>query len=235
MGLKLVLGTMLASRMAGRGGGRGALGSAAMLGMLGGGRRRGLGGKAGMAGLAYMAYQAYQSKQARGAESDPNSNEARSTGGIGGMIGDLASRLGMPGAAQSDKGSTHDSPAPEAEQEAEEFSDEKALLLIRAMITAAHSDGSVSKDERAHIMQQINAAGADEEDRRMVEREIEHPKSLDELLPQVRLHDMAQEFYLASRAAMDRESDAQRAYLSTLRQRLKLTDSEIEEIEQFVS
>jgi len=231
MTLKRVLGTLLASRMSGRGGGRGGLGSAAMLGMLGGGRRGGIGGRAGLAGMAFMAYQAFQAQQTRASGSAGSGNEASDSGGVRGMFGDLANRLGIGGSEPIGEGPSHHAPDPEAEQAAAQFSDEKALLLIRAMITAAHSDGSISPDERAHIMHQLDEAGADSEDRRTVEREIENPKSLDELLVQVRNQQTAQEFYLASRAAMDRESEAQRAYLASLRQRLKLSEAEVVEIE----
>ena len=64
MSLKHILGTMLATRMAGRGRRRGSLGTAAMLGGLGR-RRRPMGGKLGLATLDYMAYRAYQDHQAR--------------------------------------------------------------------------------------------------------------------------------------------------------------------------
>lgn len=55
MSLKRILGTMLATRMAGRGRRGGALGTAAMIGLS---RRSGMGRKLGIAGLGYRAYKA---------------------------------------------------------------------------------------------------------------------------------------------------------------------------------
>jgi uncharacterized membrane protein YebE (DUF533 family) len=232
MTLKHVLGTLLASRMAGRGGRRGGgLGTAAMLGMLGGRRRGGLGGKAGMAALGYMAYQAYQDRQAQAPGGAGDGNDAGSGKGITGVIGDLADRLGIGGSTQQSEQLSASAPAPEDRQAAERFSNDKALLLIRAMITAAHADGSVSPVERARIVQQVEAGGGDSEDKRVVEREMENPRPLDELLAEVSDHETAQEFYLASRVAVDGETEAHRSYLRTLRQRLGLTEAEAAEIE----
>lgn len=234
MSLKRILGTMLATRMAGRGHRRGSLGTAALLGGLGR-RRRGMGGKLGIAALGYMAYRAYQDHQAR--QGGGAAGGRRS--GIGGIIQDVADRLG--GGGTSYGGSQAKAPAgserelQEQQQAAAEFSDDTALLLIRAMITAAYSDGALSQEERMRIMQEIEEAGADDEDRRIMEREIANPKPLDDLLRQVRDRETAQEFYLASRAAIDGETPQHRAYLSDLRQRLELTDEEASEVEELAS
>lgn len=234
MSLKAVLGTLLASRMAGRGGGRGMMGSAAMLATMGRGRR-GFGGKAGLAGMAFMAYQAYQSNQANAAKTDKPAQRSTPDEGFGVVLKELAGRFGFGDGEVAGSTPRDHTPDPEMERAAADFSDAEALLLIRAMITAAHSDGSISADERAHILLQVDTAGVDAETRRTVEQEIENPRPLDELLTGVQGSDMAQRFYLASRAAMDRESQAQKAYLITLREKLKLSPSEIGELEQFAT
>ena len=232
MSLKRVLGTMLATRMAGRGRRRGALGTAAMLGL---GRRRGMGGKLGMAALGYMAYRAYQDHQARGG----GSTGGGSRGGIGGIIQDVADRITGTGATpgQDPAGAQPDAASElrEEERAAAEFSDETALLLIRAMIAAAYSDGALSQDERARIMQEIDQAGADAEDRAIMEREIANPRPLDVLLRQVNDQETAQEFYLASRAAIGGETTQNRAYLADLRQRLGLSEEDAQEVETLAS
>lgn len=48
------------------------------------------------------------------------------------------------------------------------------------------------------------------EDRRIVEREIANPKPFDQLVGQVRDQETADEFYLASRAAIDGETEQNR-------------------------
>ena len=225
MSLKRVLGTMLATRMAGRGRRRGSLGSAAMFGGLGR-RRRGMGGKLGMAALGYMAYRAYQDHQGRSG----GITGGGSRSGIGGMIQDVADRITGGGAQPA--------PASELQEEesaAAEFSDETALLLIRAMITAAYSDGALAESERSRIMEEIDQAGADLEDRQIMQREIANPKPLDELLREVHDQETAQEFYLASRAAIDGETEQNRAYLADLRQRLDLSEEDVQEAEELAS
>lgn len=247
MALKRVLGMMLASRLAGRGRRRGGLGAAGLLGGLGYRRRRGLGGKLGLASLGYMAYRAYQDHQKRtagassGATSGAGATSGGSSGGIGGMIQDAADRLTGGGASSSGgaqpepRGAEPEPDLSEDEAAAERVSDDEALLLIRAMIAAAHADGVLSEDERAGIMGQIDEAGADEADRRVMEREIADPKPVDELLAQVRDEETAQRFYLASCAAVDPETERNRAYLSDLRRRLGLSEEEAAEVEELTA
>ena len=231
MSLKRVLGMMLATRMAGRGRRRGALGTAAMLGL---GRRRGIGGKLGMAALGYMAYRAYQDHQTRSG----GSTGGASRSGIGGIIQEVADRITGGGTTPERSAGAQPAATPDIQEEeraAAEFSDERALLLIRAMITASYSDGALSEAERARIMGEIDQAGADSEDRQTMEREIANPKPLDELLRQVNDHDTAQEFYLASRAAIDGETEQNRSYLADLRQRLSLSEADARDVEEIAS
>ncbi len=238
MSLKRVLGMMLASRMAGRGRRRGSLGTAAMLGGLGR-RRRGMGGKLGIAALGYMAYRAYQDHQARNAGSSSQSTATGSGSGIGGLIQNVADRITGGGATSGPEPTGEQAGGAaelqEGERAAAELSDETALLLLRAMVTAAYSDGALSEAERTGIMQEVDAAGGGSEDRRIVEREFANPKPLDELLGRVRDQETAEEFYFASRAAIDGETQQNRTYLADLRQRLGLSAEHAAEIEELAS
>ncbi|MGR3497289.1 MAG: tellurite resistance TerB family protein [Limimaricola soesokkakensis] len=224
MSLKRILGVMLASRMAGRGRRRGSLGSAALLGGLGG---RGLRGKAGVAALGYMAYQAYRDHQSRQRASGSTAHAASSGSGSGlsGIFDQIAGALG--GEAQSTE-----TPDPRHQQAAEAMSDDRALLLIRGMIAAAHADGNLSTDERHRIAGQLDEAEASADERRLIATEIENPKPIDTLLARIDDHDTAIEFYLASRAAVDSETEANRAYLTLLRNRLGITEEEAREAEE---
>lgn len=289
MSLKRILGTMLASRMAGRGKRGGALGTAAMLGGRGRRRSSSTGGKMGIAALGYMAYRAYQDHQSKsasgagGAQAAGGSATGASTsggsgsggsggGGIAGMVQDVLDKVmggqsssgqssaGQPASGQSSAGQSSSGqsasgqspagkspagradgagPEPLREEElqeearaAEELSDDTALLLIRAMITAAYADGALSMEERQRIVDAIDEAGGDAEDRAVMEREIANPKPLDELLAEVDDEETAEEFYMASRAAIDGDTDEHRAYLSDLRQRLGLSEAQAAEVEE---
>ena len=261
MSMKRVLGMMLASRMAGRGmqgglGGGGLAGLAAA-GLLGG-RRGGLGRKASLAALGYMAYRAYSDHQARHGGDAPQRTAESDTGGSGPASGsreNTASQAGLGSALGGIVKSVSDvftnrqrpadggaagraagaSPEPaftaEDRREAEAFSEEKARLLLRAMIAAANADGTVSAEERARILAQADEAGADAEDQRNLERELANPWSLDGLIAQVRDQKTAEEFYLASRIALRDSTEASRAYLARLRTRLGLDDQEAAEID----
>lgn len=242
MTMKRVLGLMLASRMAGRGRGRGGLGRTAALGGLGG-LGGGMGRRAGVAGMAYMAYRAYQDKQSRQPQTGAaTSGSTQGSGGIGGMISDLADRFSgtnrddnaqMKGAGMAQGGH-----APAAgddgvneEHAAAAISEDTALLLLRGMISAANADGIISADERARIMQELDESGADTADRRQIEDELANPKPLDTLLVQIHDKETAEEFYLASRAAVDVDNQTHKAYLDNLRQRLNLSEEEAREID----
>lgn len=237
MSLKRILGTMLATRMAGRGRRRGSLGTAAMLGGFGRRRRRGMGGKLGVAALGYMAYKAYQDHQSKTGATSRGSGQASGGSGLSGMVQDVMNS--MSGNAQSQAGGADAAPNEEdlreEAQAAENLSEDKALLLIRAMITAAYSDGSLSTDERQRIMGQIDDAGGDAEDRAVMEREIANPKPLDDLLAQVNDEETAEEFYMTSRAAVDGETEPNRAYLAELQRRLGLSDEQVAEVEELAS
>ncbi|TKA95688.1 tellurite resistance TerB family protein [Cereibacter changlensis] len=225
MSLKKVLGLMLASRMAGRGGRRGGLGTAAMLG-------GGMGRKAGLASMAYLAYRAYQDHQSRSggnqATGQTTGTPTSAQGGIGGMIGSVMESLTGQSQPQPAAAPTQTQTAPEGE---DRITDAKALLLLQAMVAAAWADNAISTEERSRIIGQLDAAGADESDRRLVEREIAQPQPLDRLLLQVRDRETAEQFYLASRAAIDPNTPENKAYLDTLRARLSLSDEEVREVE----
>lgn len=239
--LQRMLGAMLASRMGGRGGMGGALGSAALMG--GRGRRGGggLAGKAGLAALGYLAYRSYQnSKQNR--ERDVRPGQTPQGGGMLGGLLDSITGGGQTGttAGSGDSFSERignvlnpgtDEPAPDESP----VSDDKALLFIRAMIAAAYSDGELSPEERARIIAKLDEAGADDDDHRVIEKELRNPRPLDELLRAVQDPETAQQFYLASRAAVEGTNEVQKSYLSYLRQRLNLPDSAVAEAEQFAS
>jgi uncharacterized membrane protein YebE (DUF533 family) len=238
----------------------GSLGGLAAAGLLGG-RRGGLGRKAGLAALGYMAYRAYQDHQARTGSRNPQAEPGSSgvtprayggsgehaaagseglAGGLGGIVRSVSEAISGPHGTRTDGApagvagtgaSSETAFTPEDERAVETFSEETALLLVRAMVTAANADGTITAEERARILAQSGEAGADAEDRRALERELATPRPLDELLGQVRDRETAEEFYLASRMAVDDSTEAHRAYLARLRERLGLGEQEAAEID----
>ncbi|KAA0578810.1 tellurite resistance TerB family protein [Azospirillum sp. B21] len=110
--------------------------------------------------------------------------------------------------------------------------DQQALLLIRAMIAAANADGEITPDERRHILGTLDEAGAGAEERRIVEQELDRPQPLDSLLQFVKDQQTAEQVYLASRMAVNEQSEAERSYLQYLASRLKLDPQRVQQMNQ---
>jgi uncharacterized membrane protein YebE (DUF533 family) len=94
-------------------------------------------------------------------------------------------------------------------------------VLIQAMVAAAAADGLIDPIERGHILKRANDAGLDADTRRFLESELDAPKSLDAIVAAARL-ELAPDVYAASVIAISLDTDAERAYLDTLAQRLQL-------------
>jgi len=110
-----------------------------------------------------------------------------------------------------------------------ETSDE-ALLLIQAMVAAAHADHDLDGEERNRILDAIDQAGLSDDDRAFLVEELEHPKSLTALVTRATTPDLARQVYLASLMAIDVDSPAEEAYLAKLAERLELSQESIDEL-----
>ena len=109
--------------------------------------------------------------------------------------------------------------------------DAQALLLIRAMIAAANADGQITPDERSRILQHLDKAGAGQEERRIVEQEIQSPRPLDDIIREVRDQDTAEQVYLASEIALRGGSATEQRYLDFLASRLNIPDQRRKELD----
>jgi uncharacterized membrane protein YebE (DUF533 family) len=216
--------------------------------------------KAGLASLAYLAYRAYQDSRTPAASSHPPSGPGpapTATPTAGGPLGGILDRLGLGGMAGGAGGGAlgsvlggvlggagtgsvagglgdrlttmlrGDPPEPD-------LGDAKALLLIRAMIAAANADGHISPDEQRRILDSLDAAQAEAEDRRIVEAELRAPRPLDEIVRDVRDPETAEQVYLASELAVRGGSEVDRQYLAYLASRLGLTDARRRELDSMV-
>ena len=248
--LQNILGTMLATGMGGRSSRGPSFASGNTSGM-------GIGNAACLASLGYLAYKAWQERQRN---MQPTSTQAptgdTSTGGIfgGGGLGGLGGTIFGGGAApgtatpapSAPRGSggtslgerlidalkPHEQPA--AQAAAESMEDHKALLLIRAMIAAANADGQITAVERQRILGKLDEAGADADDRRIIEQELQQPRSLDALLRDVTDPETAEQVYLASEMAIDAGSPAEKSYLQYLAARLNQPADRVQELNRIV-
>lgn len=95
-------------------------------------------------------------------------------------------------------------------------------LIVIAMISAAKADGQVDEQEMERIAGKIGADGITPEERQMVLDALRAPSDLSALVTAVPNPLVAAEVYGASLLAIDVDTDAERAYLRDLAQRLRI-------------
>ena len=158
---------------------------------------------------------------------------AAAGGGAGGSLGDRLSQM-----FQTRSAPQQPTPTPPAEADSEgaypslAMEDQQALLLIRAMIAAANSDGVITAEERQRILSSLDEAGAGPEERQIIEQELDRPQSLDSLVQSVQDPQTAEQVYMASLMAVDRNSETERSYLQYLATRLQIDPQRLQQLNQ---
>jgi len=160
-----------------------------------------------------------------GASTSGGSMGGGGTGSGGGSLGERLSNVLQPRGAPQPSGGG--GAYPELAME-----DQHALLLIRAMITAANADGNISAEERQQVLSALDEAGAGPEERRIVEHELNNPQPIDTLLKGVRDEQTAEQVYMASVMAVGKISEEERAYLQYLASRLRIDPQRLQQIHQ---
>lgn len=108
---------------------------------------------------------------------------------------------------------------------------ERSLLLLRAMISAAKADGHVQDEERRHIQEHLASLDLDGPVRALFEQELDRPVDVAALVKQARTLPEAAEMYLVSCYAIDIDDSRERAYLNELASGLGLDPKLAEQIE----
>ena len=98
--------------------------------------------------------------------------------------------------------------------------DDRALLLLRAMIAAAHADGTLDDDERRRIMQGHDGAGAP--NAALLAAELDKPLDVEALSAAVDSPSAAVDVYAASLMAIEVDTAEERDYLKRLAAGLSL-------------
>jgi uncharacterized membrane protein YebE (DUF533 family) len=154
---------------------------------------------------------------------------------MGSMAGGLLGSLAMT-ALQSymDRQKSSSSPAvtelPAESPSTEE--NEAAQTLVQVMISAAKADGEVTSTERQRILNEVTQAGADEEERAFLQRELDKPIDLDAVLNRVRNLQMAEEAYAASLLAIEVDTPVEQQYLTYLATRLNLNAETVAQLHE---
>lgn len=110
-----------------------------------------------------------------------------------------------------------------------------ALLVLRAMIAAAASDGRIDETERARILGALKSAGIDGEGARLIEQELDHPASAADLAAAAKTPDMAVQAYTAARRIITPNSVDERVFLAHLSAALGLDPRVVAHIDAHAS
>nr|WP_246505102.1 DUF533 domain-containing protein [Microvirga antarctica] len=91
-----------------------------------------------------------------------------------------------------------------------------ALLVLRAMIAAAASDGRIDDAERERILGALKGAGIDGEGARLIAVELDHPARPEDLAAAAKTPEMAVQAYTAARRIITPHHVAERVFLAHL-------------------
>lgn len=184
--------------------------------LLGGGKKKipmggsavKLGGLAILGGLAYKAWQNYQEKNQQPPAQAPAQPPA------------------APVQIAPPPQETAFTPSTSAEEQ------QLGLLLVRAMIAAARSDGRIDGEEIAKIRDALKAAGADGDEQSFLIDHLGRPDDLDEIAAEARGPELASEVWLAARLTIDPDTDGEKRFLQTLAEKLGLGAPLVAHLEQ---
>ena len=96
------------------------------------------------------------------------------------------------------------------------------LLMVRAMIAAAHADGHLDAREQARIFEQVDRMGLAADDKALLFDELRRPLGLLELVELTPDTEAGAEVYAASLVAIDPSQPVSQRYLEELARRLQL-------------
>ena len=111
---------------------------------------------------------------------------------------------------------------------------DEALLVVRAMISAANADFEVDDAERQRIQQALDESGLGDQEKQFLLAEIERPAEISALAEAATTPALAREVYLGSLMAIDVDSQTEVDYLARLAGRLGLSDDQVSEIEGLI-
>ncbi|MFT5277049.1 MAG: uncharacterized membrane protein YebE (DUF533 family) [Glaciecola sp.] len=162
-----------------------------------------MGALAAVGGIAWKAYKSYSDQQAqdrahnRGKYQDYDSPQSHQT----------SSSFGYePNSLQESK----------FDDVVTETNTEGQLLLLRAMVAAAHADGHIDQTERMKIFDQVENMELSVEDKSSLFDEMRNPLSIEEIAAKVPCSEAATEVYAISALAVDLYQNDSRMYLDKL-------------------
>jgi uncharacterized membrane protein YebE (DUF533 family) len=100
--------------------------------------------------------------------------------------------------------------------------DDRAQLVMLAMVNAMKADGRIDRDEMQRLEARLEASGAGAEARQSVMELLRRPPDLDGLVTRVPDRETGVQVYAASLLAIEADTEAERRYLRDLADRLGL-------------
>ncbi len=129
----------------------------------------------------------------------------------------------LPGGTHSAPPSPPDPPAAGEQVDADSQGEELALCLIRVMIAAAHADGHLDEAEEKAILDRLQGAECESEEKMFLIQELHQPKDVAELAAGIQDPAQAQMIYAMAVAAIEVDTTAERTWLDELGTRLGLS------------
>jgi uncharacterized membrane protein YebE (DUF533 family) len=109
--------------------------------------------------------------------------------------------------------------------------DATSLLMVRAMIAAAASDGAIDNAERSRIVGGLEQAGMDVHAAKFLDAEFASPASAKQLAADARTPEVRAQVYTAARLAIDPDNAKEKAFLAGLAAELGLDAEFLKHIE----
>ena len=120
---------------------------------------------------------------------------------------------------------------PQTPGEEQELQD-KATLIISAMINAAKADGAIDQQEAQRIVGKLEGSGADPQARQFIADEMLKPMDMNSLIQRAQTPQLAVEVYAASLLAIEVDTPAEQDYLRRLAQGLRLDPATVQQVQQ---
>ncbi len=100
---------------------------------------------------------------------------------------------------------------------------ELAVRLIQAMVAAAHADGAMDQAEERAVLDKLRGAELSQEEKMFLLDELHQPKSVEALTAGINNPSVAKTMYMLAVAAVEIDTEAERAWLDKLARQLGLS------------
>ncbi len=110
-----------------------------------------------------------------------------------------------------------------------------SILLLRAMIAAAASDGHMDPDEQNRVFDEAEKLNLSQQDKARLFDELRNPRDLQQIVAEVANPETAVEVYAASLIAIDEQRPEGQAYLRSLAMALELPEELVTSVHEQVA